>query len=370
MAAVGIGCVLCTNHAYRCNAMQRPAHLVLEDGTVFPGVSVGAPGVAAGEACFTTAMTGYEEAVTDPSYVAQVLCFSYPLIGTYGVDEPRMESGPRAVRGRRDARRAARVRGLAARAGASSRSTGVDTRTLVRKIRDGGVAALRARRRRRSRSCTRARSPSRRSTAARSTASVGAERAVLASAPARGSSSSTSARSARSRAGSPRPGSRPTSSRAPGTPTRSSRPTPRAVLIAQRPRRPGRAHRPGRDDPRPARPRAALRRLPRPPAARARARPRDLQAPVRPPRREPSRCATSRPAACSSPCRTTASRSIADERRLARLAQRRHLRGPRRRRLRERPVPSRGVARARSTRCPSSTAWPTTCRSAPTFARS
>jgi len=66
--------------------------LVLEDGTVLPGVGVGAPGTAAGEACFTTAMAGYEEAVTDPSYVAQVLCFAYPLIGTYGVDEARMES--------------------------------------------------------------------------------------------------------------------------------------------------------------------------------------------------------------------------------------------------------------------------------------
>ena len=67
--------------------------LVLEDGTVFPGIGVGAPGTASGEACFTTAMTGYEESVTDPSYVAQVLCFAYPLIGTYGVDESRMESG-------------------------------------------------------------------------------------------------------------------------------------------------------------------------------------------------------------------------------------------------------------------------------------
>ena len=53
--------------------MQQPAHLVLEDGTVFTGRPVGATGVAAGEACFTTAMAGYEEALTDPSYVAQVL---------------------------------------------------------------------------------------------------------------------------------------------------------------------------------------------------------------------------------------------------------------------------------------------------------
>jgi carbamoyl-phosphate synthase small subunit len=112
--------------------------LVLEDGTVLPGISVGAAGVAAGEACFTTAMTGYEEAVTDPSYVAQVLCFSYPLIGTYGVDESRMESDRVQCEGvvMRDARPAfaawLRKQGVVA-------LTGVDTRTLVRKIRDGGV---------------------------------------------------------------------------------------------------------------------------------------------------------------------------------------------------------------------------------------
>src|SRR6266496_1357772 len=72
--------------------LPRAAHLVLEDGTVFQSRSVGAPGVASGEACFTTAMAGYEEAVTDPSYVAQVLCFSYPLVGNYGVDASRCES--------------------------------------------------------------------------------------------------------------------------------------------------------------------------------------------------------------------------------------------------------------------------------------
>src|ERR671936_2003069 len=78
--------------AYNANSMQRPAHLVLEDGTVFPGRAVGAQGVAAGEACFTTAMAGYEEAATDPSYVAQVLCFAYPLVGNYGIDPSRLES--------------------------------------------------------------------------------------------------------------------------------------------------------------------------------------------------------------------------------------------------------------------------------------
>ena len=113
-------------------------HLVLEDGTAYPGVGVGAPGVAAGEACFTTAMTGYEEAVTDPSYVAQVLCFAYPLVGTYGVDERRMESERVQCEAvvMHDARPPfaawLRDRGVVA-------LTGVDTRALVRRIRDGGV---------------------------------------------------------------------------------------------------------------------------------------------------------------------------------------------------------------------------------------
>jgi carbamoyl-phosphate synthase small subunit len=117
---------------------DRPGYLVLEDGTVLPGRSVAAPGVAAGEACFTTAMAGYVEAVTDPSYVAQVLCFSYPLIGNYGVDEERMESErvqcegvvARTIRPAFAAWLAAQ--GVVALAD-------VDTRALVRRIRDGGV---------------------------------------------------------------------------------------------------------------------------------------------------------------------------------------------------------------------------------------
>src|SRR5919201_1206560 len=78
--------------AYNSNFMQRPAHLLLDDTAVFAGHAVGAQGIAAGEACFTTAMAGYEEAATDPSYVAQVLCFAYTLVGNYGVDPARMES--------------------------------------------------------------------------------------------------------------------------------------------------------------------------------------------------------------------------------------------------------------------------------------
>jgi carbamoyl-phosphate synthase small subunit len=83
-------------------------------------------------------MVGYEESVTDPSYVAQVLCFAYPLIGTYGVDEARMESERVQCEGvvMRDARPEfaawLRAQGVVA-------LTGLDTRTLVRRIRDGGV---------------------------------------------------------------------------------------------------------------------------------------------------------------------------------------------------------------------------------------
>ena len=68
-------------------------YLLLEDGTVFRGRSVGAPGAAFGEAVFTTAMTGYQETVTDPSYAEQLVCFTAPMVGNYGVAEERGESG-------------------------------------------------------------------------------------------------------------------------------------------------------------------------------------------------------------------------------------------------------------------------------------
>src|ERR1700694_1812394 len=114
------------------------AHLVLEDGTVFSGCSVGAPGVAAGEACFTTAMAGYEESVTDPSYVAQVLCFSYPLIGNYGVDPSRCESARVQCEG--VVARTVRPAFADWLAGQGTVALDdVDTRALVRRIREGGV---------------------------------------------------------------------------------------------------------------------------------------------------------------------------------------------------------------------------------------
>ena len=117
---------------------MRRATLVLEDGTTYEGRAVGAPGISAGEACFTTAMAGYEEAVTDPSYAAQVLAFSYPLIGNYGVDQARMESG------------SVQCAGVVMRRARPEFSTwlvsqdavaieDIDTRALVRRIREGGV---------------------------------------------------------------------------------------------------------------------------------------------------------------------------------------------------------------------------------------
>ncbi len=118
----------------------RPAHLVLEDGTVFAGSAVGAGGVAAGEACFTTAMAGYEEAATDPSYVAQVLAFSYPLVGNYGLDGTRLESERVQAEGivmRRA--RPAWAQWLASQGVVVVALEDVDTRALVRRIRDGGV---------------------------------------------------------------------------------------------------------------------------------------------------------------------------------------------------------------------------------------
>src|ERR1700682_2532560 len=118
--------------------MTRAANLVLEDGTVFPGRAVGAAGVAAGEACFTTASPGSEEAATDPSYVAQVLCFPYPLVGNYGFDPARGESD--RVQAEAVVMRTARPawakwlqeQGVVA-------IDDVDTRALVRRIRSDGV---------------------------------------------------------------------------------------------------------------------------------------------------------------------------------------------------------------------------------------
>jgi carbamoyl-phosphate synthase small subunit len=113
--------------------------LALEDGTVFEGESVGAPGHACGEAVFTTAMTGYQEIVTDPSFAEQLVCFTAPMVGNYGVDGARSESGRPHARAvlMREARGPAWTDWLYDSGVVAL--TGVDTRTLVVKLRDCGA---------------------------------------------------------------------------------------------------------------------------------------------------------------------------------------------------------------------------------------
>lgn len=72
--------------------MNKPAFLVLEDGTVFNGVSIGAEGCAVGEVVFNTAMTGYQEILSDPSYARQIITLTYPHIGNTGVNSEDDES--------------------------------------------------------------------------------------------------------------------------------------------------------------------------------------------------------------------------------------------------------------------------------------
>jgi carbamoyl-phosphate synthase small subunit len=114
------------------------SYLILEDGTTFPGESVAAPGRAFGEAVFTTAMSGYQETVTDPSYVGQIVCFTAPMIGNYGVDDARSQSDRVHATGvvMREARGPEwtdwlRRHGVVA-------LTGVDTRSLVLHLRERG----------------------------------------------------------------------------------------------------------------------------------------------------------------------------------------------------------------------------------------
>src|ERR1700747_933224 len=68
------------------------ALLVLADGTVLEGVGFGATGHAVGEVCFNTAMTGYEEILTDPSYAGQIITFTFPHIGNVGTNDDDIET--------------------------------------------------------------------------------------------------------------------------------------------------------------------------------------------------------------------------------------------------------------------------------------
>jgi carbamoyl-phosphate synthase small subunit len=123
------------------------AHLVLEDGSVFEGTPLGAPLSASGEVVFNTSMTGYQEALTDPSYAGQLLVMTYPIQGNYGVND------------RDDESRRVQVSGFIVREHCEHPShqlmtstlhhyllergvpglSGVDTRALTRRLRVAGV---------------------------------------------------------------------------------------------------------------------------------------------------------------------------------------------------------------------------------------
>jgi carbamoyl-phosphate synthase small subunit len=129
---------------------RAPALLVLADGAVFEGEAVGASapaGVATGELVFNTVLSGYQEVITDPSYAGQVIAFTYPHIGNYGVTPADDEAGRPWCRGvvLRDLTR----RPSSWRATGSLEDmlvhhgvpgiTGIDTRRLTRHIRDAGA---------------------------------------------------------------------------------------------------------------------------------------------------------------------------------------------------------------------------------------
>ncbi len=127
--------------------MKRRGLLLLEDGSVYEGEIFGKEGIAGGELVFSTSMTGYQEAVTDPSYKGQILLFTYPLIGNYGACRADLESEKVQVEGvvvREIApyysswRAEESFESFLARHGVVGIS-GVDTRAITRKLRNYGT---------------------------------------------------------------------------------------------------------------------------------------------------------------------------------------------------------------------------------------
>ncbi len=127
--------------------MTQPAILALEDGTVFEGDSVGAPGLSVGEVVFNTAMTGYQEILTDPSYARQIVTLTYPHIGNTGCNDADDESTrawaaglivrdvprrPSSWRNQIGLPQWLQQRGVVA-------ISGIDTRKLTRLLRDCGA---------------------------------------------------------------------------------------------------------------------------------------------------------------------------------------------------------------------------------------
>jgi carbamoyl-phosphate synthase small subunit len=123
--------------------------LALEDGTVFRGVSVGISGVTTGEVVFNTAMTGYQEILTDPSYCRQIVTLTYPHVGNTGVTPEDLESGAIQAAGLvvRDlplvhsSWRASQSLGAFLAEGRTVAIAGIDTRKLTRMLREKGAQA-------------------------------------------------------------------------------------------------------------------------------------------------------------------------------------------------------------------------------------
>ncbi len=114
-------------------------YVLLEDGTRFDGEYVGADAHATGEVVFTTGMAGYQESVTDPSFAGQLVAFTAPMIGNYGVDDARLESPQPWVK----AALMRRCGGVAWAQWLASRGIvaleDIDTRKLVLRIREAGA---------------------------------------------------------------------------------------------------------------------------------------------------------------------------------------------------------------------------------------
>jgi carbamoyl-phosphate synthase small subunit len=126
---------------------DRVTKLALEDGTVYTGRGFGADGEHFGEVVFNTSMTGYQEVLTDPSYKGQIVTMTYPLIGNYGVNSEDVESSKPQVEGflvRELARTPSNFRSQGDLDGYLRENKiigmeGIDTRSLVRRIRVSGA---------------------------------------------------------------------------------------------------------------------------------------------------------------------------------------------------------------------------------------
>jgi carbamoyl-phosphate synthase small subunit len=135
------------DHAERWSVMIRDGVLVLADGSVFEGELIGADVPGSGEVVFNTVLSGYQEVITDPSYAGQIITFTTPHIGNYGVNATDFEARRPFCRGvvvRESARRTSNHRSEASLDGLLDRYripgiAGIDTRRLTRLLRDTGA---------------------------------------------------------------------------------------------------------------------------------------------------------------------------------------------------------------------------------------